>query len=48
MVKKIIKIMSAVLAVTTVFSTTVFTAGKDTSSTNGTNTIIESPVYLDH
>lgn len=48
MIKKIIKLMSAVLAVTTVFSTTVFTAGKDTSNANGTNAIIESPVYLDH
>ena len=48
MVKKIIITCAAVFAVTTVFSTTVFTAGKDTSNVNGTNTTIESPVYLDH
>lgn len=48
MIKKIIKTSAAVLAVTSVFSITVFTAEEDTWNENRANTEIESPVYLDH
>lgn len=43
-----LKTGAAVLAVTNVFSTTVLTAGENTWSANRANTVIESPVYLDH
>lgn len=48
MIKKIIKTSAAVLAVTSIFSITVFTAEEDTQNVNAANTPIESPVYLNH